>query len=106
MMRQKQPTEVFLKKDVLRNFTKFTGKQLCQSLFFNKLGDFTSPSFSLEKRASQGDPISSYLFILALEVLFELIKNNADIRGITIFNHTFFHTAFTDDSTFFLNDLL
>ena len=24
-------------KDVLRNFTKFTGKHLCQSLFFNKV---------------------------------------------------------------------
>ena len=29
--------EVFCKKDVLRNFTKFTGKHLCQSLFFNKV---------------------------------------------------------------------
>ena len=28
--------EVFCKKSVLRNFTKFTGKQLCQSLFFLK----------------------------------------------------------------------
>ena len=26
-----------MKKGVLRNFTKFTGKQLCQSLFFNKV---------------------------------------------------------------------
>ena len=26
-----------MKKDVLRNFTKFTGKQLCQSIFFNKV---------------------------------------------------------------------
>ena len=25
-----------IKKGVLRNFTKFTGKHLCQSLFFNK----------------------------------------------------------------------
>ena len=25
------------KKDVLRNFVKFTGKHLCQSLFFNKV---------------------------------------------------------------------
>ena len=32
---QKQPPEVFCKKGVLRNFTKFTGKHLCQSLFFN-----------------------------------------------------------------------
>ena len=29
--------EVFCKKGVLSNFTKFTGKQLCQSLFFNKV---------------------------------------------------------------------
>ena len=29
--------EVFCKKRVLRNFTDFTGKHLCQSLFFNKV---------------------------------------------------------------------
>ena len=28
--------EVFCEKGVLRNFGKFTGKHLCQSLFFNK----------------------------------------------------------------------
>ena len=28
--------EVLRKKGVLRNFAKFTGKHLCQSLFFNK----------------------------------------------------------------------
>ena len=26
-----------MKKSVLRNFAKFTGKHLCQSLFFNKI---------------------------------------------------------------------
>ena len=26
-----------MKKGVLRNFTKFTGKYMCQSLFFNKV---------------------------------------------------------------------
>ena len=69
-------------------------------------GGFTTRYFNLEKGARQGDPISAYLFILALEVLFELIKNNADIRGITIFNHVFLYAAFVDFSTFFLNDLL
>ena len=34
---QKQPLEVFYNKRVLNNFTKFTGKNLCQSLFFNKV---------------------------------------------------------------------
>ena len=29
--------EVLCEKGVLRNFTKFTGKHLCQSLFFNKV---------------------------------------------------------------------
>ena len=36
-LRQKQPPEVFYKKGVLKNFTKFTGKHLCQSLFLMKL---------------------------------------------------------------------
>ena len=34
---QKQPPEVFFKKGVLRIFTKFIGKHLCQRLFFNKV---------------------------------------------------------------------
>ena len=33
---QKQPPELFCKKRCFRNFAKFTGKHLCQSLFFNK----------------------------------------------------------------------
>ena len=35
-MRSNRP-EVFCKKGILRNFTEFTGKYLCQSLFFNKV---------------------------------------------------------------------
>ena len=34
---QKQPPELFCKKSVLKNFAKFTGKHLCQSLFLNKV---------------------------------------------------------------------
>ena len=29
-----------IKKGILRNFTKFTGKHLCQSFFFNKVAEF------------------------------------------------------------------
>ena len=32
-------TEVFCKRGVLRDFAKFTEKQLCQSLFINKVTD-------------------------------------------------------------------
>ena len=35
---QKQPHQRFsVRKGVLRNFAKFTGKHLCQNLFFNKV---------------------------------------------------------------------
>ena len=34
---KKQPPEVSLRKGVPRNFKKFTGKHLCQSLHFNKV---------------------------------------------------------------------
>ena len=74
--------------------------------WFTISGGFTTPYFNLEKGARQGNPILAYLFILPLEVHFELIKYNADIKGITIFNHAFLNIAFADDSTFFLNDLL
>ena len=67
-------------------------------------GGFLTQYFNLEKGACQGDLIWAYLFRLALEVLFELIKNSADITRITLFNHAFWYTAFADDSTFFLND--
>ena len=41
-----------IKKGVLRNFTKFTGKHLCQSLFFNKVAGLR-PANSLKKRPWQ-----------------------------------------------------
>ena len=41
--------EVFCKKDVLKNFIKFTGKHLCQSLFFNEVAGLR-PATSLKKR--------------------------------------------------------
>ena len=36
LLRSSRP-DVFREKFVLRNFTKFTGKHLCQSLFFNEV---------------------------------------------------------------------
>ena len=42
---QKQPPKVFCKKGVLRNFAKFTGKHLCQSLFFSKVAGLSIERF-------------------------------------------------------------
>ena len=46
---QKQPPEVFYKKAALRNLTRFTGKHLCQRLFFNKAAGLR-PGTLLKKR--------------------------------------------------------
>ena len=68
-------------------------------------GGHTTIYFRLERGARQGDPISAYLFVLALELFFILIKSNKNIHGINIFNHDFLYTAYADDTTFFLKDL-
>ena len=68
-------------------------------------GGFATQYFNLHEGARQGDPISAYLFIIALEVLFALIKSKVDIKGIDIYNYSFLFTAYADDSTFFLKDI-
>ena len=44
--------DVFWKKGVVRNFVKFTGKHLCQSLFFDKIAGLI-PATLLKKRLWQ-----------------------------------------------------
>ena len=46
---QKQPPELFSKKGVLRNFAKFIGKHLWQSLFFNKVAGLKSATLLKKK---------------------------------------------------------
>ena len=67
-------------------------------------GGNTTKYFKLEKGIRQGDPISAYLFILVLEILFLYIEENKIIKGLNIFNHIFLYTAYADDTTFFVKD--
>ena len=64
----------------------------------------TTSYFKLEKGARQEDPISAYLFIIALEIIFAMIKNNLNTKGLNIFNHNNLYTAYADDTTSFSND--
>ena len=47
---QKKAPEMFYKKGVLENLAKFTGKNLCRSLFFNKVAGLQSNSFNFPKK--------------------------------------------------------
>ena len=58
--------------------------------------------FKLQKGARQGDQISAYRFILALEILFYLIKTNKKIEGLNIGDYSFLDSAYADDTTFIL----
>ena len=65
----------------------------------------TTQYFQLNRGARQGDPISAYLFILVMEVLFTLIKNNEKIQGLDILNYRSLYSAYSDDSIFFLPNI-
>ena len=49
--------------------------------------------FKLQKGARQDDPVSKYLFILCLKIIFILIKANERVKGINIFKHIYLHSA-------------
>ena len=46
--------------------------------------DSSTGFFKIQRGTKQEDPLSSYLFILALEILFIQIKNDKAIRGFKI----------------------
>ena len=69
-------------------------------------GGTTTKYFLLERGARQGDPTSAYLFVLALEILFQLMKSKPEIKGLTIFDHCYLPSAYVDDTTFFLKDTI
>ena len=55
--------EVFCTKGVLRNFTKLTGKHLCQSLFFNKAAGFSPPTLLKKKLWHRYFPVNFATFV-------------------------------------------
>ena len=48
--------------------------------------------------------MSPYLFILALEVVFAVIKSNQSIHQLRIFEHDFLYPAYVEHTTFFIKN--
>ena len=50
---------MFCTKDALKNFAKFTGKHLCQNLFFNKVADLRLATLLKKKLRHRCFPVDS-----------------------------------------------
>ena len=46
------------------------------------------------------------MFVLSLEVLFILIKLKPQIEGMTIFDYNYLYSAYANNTTFFLKDII
>jgi len=65
-----------------------------------------SESFNIQKGVRQGCPLSSFLFIICIQILTNYIKNNKNIKGITVQEKEIKQSLFADDATFFNNGSL
>jgi exonuclease III len=65
---------------------------------------YTTKEFDIERGVRQGDPISPYLFILAIELLATAIRNKPEIEGIEICGEITKLVQFADDTTVLLKN--
>ena len=62
--------------------------------------------FLLGRGTHQDNPVTIFLFILALEFLFHLIKPRPEIKRLEIFDRCYLYSIYTDDITFSLHDTI
>ena len=65
---------------------------------------FTTGPFLLGRGVRQGDPLSPYLFILALETLAIKIREDCNVQGLKIGEEMIKLSLFADDTTSVIKD--
>ena len=64
-----------------------------------------SESFLLERGVRQGDPLSPYLFVAAVEILAIAIRSDSNIRGVKVGDEETKILDYADDTTATLSDI-
>ena len=64
---------------------------------------FFSEFFSIGSGCLQGDPASPYIFLLCVEILGLMIRENKDINGIYFFGREYRLLQYADDTTILLD---
>ena len=81
-------------------------------VFYNKTescilnNGWASNFFETQRGVRQGCPLSPYLFILAAEVMAKAIRNNTNIKGISVNNQEVKISQYADDTTLILDGSL
>ena len=71
----------------IRRWVKTFYQNINSSILYN---GHCSKSFPVSRGVRQGDPLSPYLFIICAELLADAIKQNDQIKGITVNNENFY----------------
>ena len=98
--------------DTLRFFGFGTSIINWVTVFYNKTescilnNGWASNFFETQRGVRQGCPLSPYLFILAAEVMAKAIRNNKNIKGISVNNQEVKISQYADDTTLILDGSL
>ena len=60
--------------------------------------------FDIKRGVRQGDPLSPYLFLLAIETLAHVIRKDNNIKGVTFGKYEIRQILYADDISLFVND--
>ena len=77
--------DFFSKYDQIRSFTKFTGKHLCQSLFFNKVADLRRPTLWKKRLLHKCFPVNFEKLGIWSHLLKKSLMENFIFCGVIFF---------------------